>query len=389
MDCLSFSSRKRVLSDIRFWVLAIILAGAPAACAGDKETVAYSLEAIWTRPYDSETAVGFLDPEKNSIPEELYGVAIATDGQVLVSDRIGDRAILINMAGETAAYFGQPGEGPEDHRHLGEPVFLHDGNYGLFDCSFAKKLVSFKADGQYCGTAYLGGYEQYVRLMRCGDGYLGLAVVSQAEPRGGIKLDLCVATLWPNGAVRDTLWLGSHGLPPADPDRRMKEEDFEIIPKLASGPAGRVFVQNDLYRWRIECLDSKLQPVWTIEQDVKARERTPEELKLRRERMMQKLIPARRHHVIRQLVPRDSGALWVRSDNTNEAPGQMVFSQWSAEGQRSSDVVISGLPLVAGRVVIEGEWLFWTRHPDWELEADRYEDQPYMAFYRLAETGSQ
>ena len=152
--------------------------------------------------------------------------------------------------------------------------------------------------------------------------------------------------------------------------------------------AGKVFVQRDLYRWRIECLDQHLQPIWTIEQDISARKRTPEELHLREEQMMMKFIPAKYHHVIRQMVPRDDGSLWVRTDSSKEVSGQVVFSQWSAEGQRGANIVIHGLPTVLGRFVIDGEWLLWTRHADWESEFDQYEEQPYIALYRLVLAGS-
>ncbi|MCP4089296.1 MAG: hypothetical protein GY746_05845 [Gammaproteobacteria bacterium] len=364
-------------------ILTVSLAMAPMSFADDQEILKYSLEMQWSRSFDAETAIGFLDPERNSIPEDLYGVAIDADGLVLVSDRITDRVILINSEGENAKIFGQSGEGPEDHRTLGEPIFLDDGNCGVFDYSFNKKLISFGADGQYREAVYMGGYDQYIRLMRCGYGYLGMAVDSQFGQKGEYYLDLFLATLSPNGAVQDTFLLGEHNLPPFDPNHRMKEEDFEIIPKLTSGPAGKVFVQRDLYRWRIECLDQHLRPIWTIEQDISARKRTPEELHLREEQMMMKFIPAKYHHVIRQMVPRDDGSLWVRSNNSKEVSGQVVFSQWSAEGQRGANIVIHGLPPVLGRFVIDGEWLLWTRHADWESEFDQYEEQPYIALYRL------
>jgi len=337
----------------------------------------------WTRPYDVDLSIGFLDPEANSIPEELYGVAIANDGAILVSDRITDAAILIDPHGTTSAALGQAGEGPEDHRELGGALFLDNGSCGVFDSSFAKKVVVFERDGSYASTIYLGGYRQYVRLLRCEDGYVGLAVAPRANNSGGLSLAVGIASFWPNGAVRDTLQLVDHELPPPDPNVRMKEEDFEIIPKIASGPSGRIFVQEDLYKWRIECFDRELKSLWTIERDVSARERTAEETQQRRDQMMQKLTPARCHHIIRQMIARDDGALWVRSDGQTEPPGQLRFSRWNAEGKRESDVSIQGLPHVAGRVIIEGDWLFWTRPADWELEEGQYAGQPYMALYRL------
>ena len=140
---------------------------------------------------------------------------------------------------------------------------------------------------------------------------------------------------------------------------------------------------QDLYKWRIVCYDRELIPLWTIEQDINARERTTEETQQRRDQMMQKLIPARCHHIISQMIARDNGTLWVRSDVQAELHGQLRFSRWNAEGQRERDVTIQGLPQVAGRAVIEGDWLFWTLPADWELEEGQYEGQPYMALYRL------
>lgn len=383
MDYHSTISLKYKTNRTRLWLLVVVLTWVPTALTGGHDKDTYSLERRWALPYDPDTAIEFLDPEIHSIPDELYGVAIGADGSVLVSDRITDRVYLINTDGEIAAILGQSGEGPEDHRDLGDPIFMTDGSCGVFDCSFAKKLVKFNEDGQYRGTIILRGYEQYVQLMRCGDGYLGLAVASQPVQLGGHHIDVYLASLLPNGAVRDTLWMKNLDLPPFDPDHRLEEDDFEIIPRLASGLAGRVFIQKDLYRWRIECFDNELRPLWTIEQDVSARERTPAELQLHTQQMTMNFIPSRYHHIIRQMVPRNDGSLWVRSDDPNEVPGKLFFSQWSAKGQRGADIVINGLPPVAGRINIEGEWLFWTRHADWEREAHNYEGQPYIALYRL------
>ena len=222
----------------------------------------------WTRSYDVDQAIGFLDPEKNSIPEKLYGVAIASDGSILVNDRITDASIMIDPQGNTFAALGQAGEGPEDHRELGGAFFLDDGNCGVFDSSFAKKIIVFRRDGSYASTVYLGGYRQYVRLLRCGDGYVGLAVASRANNSGGLSLTVGLASFWPNGAIRDTVQLVDHELPPPDPNVRMKEEDFEIIPKITSGPSGRIYIQEDLYKWRIVCYDRELIPLWTIEQRI-------------------------------------------------------------------------------------------------------------------------
>lgn len=379
------TSRSKQL--LLIWISVSSFLGAFSALAEDSTVEVYSTVAQWIKPYDVDQAIGFLDPERNSIPEELYGVAIANDGSILVNDRITDASILIDPQGNTSAALGQVGEGPEDHRELGDALFLDNGNCGAFDCSFAKKIVVFRRDGSYASTVYLGGYRQYVRLLRCGDGYVGLAVAPRADNTGGLSLTIGLASFWPNGAIRDSLQLEEHELPPPDPNVRMKEEDFEIIPRITSGPLGRIYVQEDLYKWRIACLDRELQPLWTIEQDINPRERTADEIEQRRDQMMQKLIPARYHHVVRQMIARDDGTLWVRSDGQTELPGHLRFSCWNAEGKRERDVSVQGLPHVAGRVIIKGDWMFWARPADWELEEGQYEGQPYMALYRLVSEG--
>jgi hypothetical protein len=136
--------------------------------------------------------------------------------------------------------------------------------------------------------------------------------------------------------------------------------------------------------WKLERLDGELNLVWRCERDVEPRARAPEELERRRAVTMG-LEPAPYEHVIRRLLPRSHGEVWVETPVDQPVPpgGTIILDRISPAGEYVGTVRLSGLPSAPGEFRTFGDRLLWKLDDDYEPTDVAAGEPPYLAIYAM------
>ncbi len=349
----------------------------------------YRALVVWQKVFGGEREFDLLNPELNSVPENLFGVMVDDQGNTWLSDRIRDQLIKLDPRGNTVLAVGQSGEGPEDHRELGPPFHLPDGGIGLLDCSEAPKILCYSENGRFDRSVRLGRFSQFTRVFRGRRHLVGEAIRATRNPTPGTGMEIStfLTLLDEAGTVVDSLVVKRSNLPPPPENGRMNEADFEILPLVAVSPEGLVYVQPDLYAGKIHCFDETLKPRWEIDLGLAPIKRTAEELQRRQEEMTFDFEPARYKHVVRELFPRQGGEIWLEPElpgTSGGDAGERSLRRFGNEGEFLGNVTITGLPWLPGRYQVEGRFIFWVLEPDFELEENPAPGTPEMALFELS-----
>jgi hypothetical protein len=342
----------------------------------------YRVEEIWRIERGDDPPYSLFDPELNSIPPALMGVMLDDEDNLYLSDAITEKLLKIRPDGSEAFAVGSVGEGPEDHLGQGEPLRWPGCGIARSDYSRQAKVICYDEEGHFQGAIPLEGFDLYLRLWGLPDGGLGVALKMYGSPAGGMKVRIYLTRLDPDGALLDSLMIKQASYPPMGTSRELTEADFEINPRVAIAEDGRLYVQRDMYRWVIECFDSHLRPLWVCSRDVSPRTRTEGELAAIE--TTSGLPPSPHEHVIRRIVPRAGGEVWVETLPTERAAdGAVLLDRIGREGESLPPVALAGLPEAEGDYEISGDRLLWKLDDDAPPDAGK---SPYLAVYRIVPT---
>ncbi len=344
----------------------------------------FKLEEIWRIERGDDPPYSLFDPELNSIPPTLMGVMLDDEDNLYLSDAITEKLLKIRPDGSEAFAVGSVGEGPEDHLGQGEPLWWPGCGIARSDCSQQPKVICYDEEGHFQRAIPLEGFDLYLRLWGLPAGGLGVALKMYGSPAGGMKVRIYLTRLDPDGALLDSLLIKQASYPPMGTSRELTEADFEINPRVAIAEDGRLYVQRDMYRWVIECFDSHLRPLWVCSRDVTPRTRT--EAELAAIVTTTGLPPSPREHVIRRIVPRAAGEVWIETLPTERTPeGAVLLDRIGREGESLPRVTLAGLPEAEGDYEISGDRLLWKLDDDAPPDAGK---SPYLAVYRIVPAGA-
>ncbi len=204
------------------------------------------------------------------------------------------------------------------------------------------------------------------------------------SPAVGTTVHTYLVALTPAGALLDSLLIRRAQYPAMGTGYTPQEDDFEVIPRVAMGEDERVYVQRDMYRWEVECYDEELHLLWQCHRDIDPTERTPAEIEAHRASSTFGFEPSKYRHVIRRIVPRVDGEVWVETMARKAATdGTVVLDRIDSQGKVIGRAHLSGLPAAEGEFEIFGDRLLWKLDDDAEGEAGL----PYLAVYRLVAGG--
>ena len=362
---------------------ALLFLSVPAPSPAAQESAApagpaFALEEIWRIDRGDDPPYSLYDPGFNSIPPTLLGVLLDDDDGLYLSDAITEQLLRIRPDGSVAFAVGSVGEGPEDHLDQGEPVRWPGCSVGRSDYSIQPKVICYDAQGAFQRSVRLTGFDQYLRVWGLPDRGIGVAMKMLGSPASGSRIRVYLTALAPDGALRDSLLIHEASFPPMGTGYQPTEADFELIPRVAIAEDGLLYVQRDMYRWEIECLDADLHPLWSLRRDVQPVPRTREELDALSSRPGPP--PSPLPHVIRPLVPPAGGELWIETlPTTRTADGAVLLDRIGPAGSLLPRVTLAGLPPADGDYEIFGDRLLWKLDDDAPAEPDT----PYLAVFRI------
>jgi hypothetical protein len=387
-------ARLRIAALMFFTIIAGIVwatastTGTPPAGATEAGTAAGDLTCrvreIWSLERDGDPPYSLFNPEMWSLPPTLMGVLIDETDNVYVADRITETLVKIAPGGGVVFQKGSLGEGPEDHRDQGEPILWPDCTVARSDCAATAKVIRYDAAGDFLDATEIAGSRNYVRILGTREFGVGISLDMNGTPVSGMQIDVYLETISPAGLPTDSLLLRSAKLPPAHPGEPLNETALEILPRVDVSDDGCIFVQRDPYVWKLERLDGELNLVWRCERDVEPRARAPEELERRRAVTMG-LEPAPYEHVIRRLLPRSHGEVWVETPVDQPVPpgGTIILDRISPAGEYVGTVRLSGLPSAPGEFRTFGDRLLWKLDDDYEPTDVAAGEPPYLAIYAM------
>jgi hypothetical protein len=310
-------------------------------------------------------------------------VQIDAENNIYLCDKISETLIEIAPDGEEVFAVGAKGEGPEDHRDEGEPLFWPGCHIARSDCSSDPKVILYGEGGEFLRAISLEGYSQYNRLWYAGGQAVGVATKMDGTPMSGMTVDVFLVTLGPEGKLKNEIGISTKKLPAMDSGVELTETDWEIFPRLAIGDDGRIYVVRNLYAYALECYSPELELLWRLEQDVPAPRRTAAEIAERRVKIDGGFEPSQFKHVLRRIIPRADGEVWLeRSDQGLSRPGQVVLDRISRDGRIVGHGSIEGLPRLPGDYVIRGDRLIWKTDDDVDAAGAMV---PYLVVYRVGE----
>ena len=118
--------------------------------------------------------------------------------------------------------------------------------------------------------------------------------------------------------------------------------------------------------------------------DVPAQRRSAEELAAAEEKFAGFAEVCEFRHVLCRIVPRPDGSVWLERNQAVESPGGAVLDRHDAAGKPAGQVLLTGLPALAGEYRIFGDRLLWLTDDD-EDAGDG--EIPYLAVFSLQTAG--
>lgn len=358
--------------------LAMGTVAAEAAVPAAGDTVYYRLSREWSLPLsDDEAPYVLRDPAPRSIPPVLLGTWVTPVGRLYLVDEITGQLVALDPPGREVFRVGRAGEGPEEHRGSGDPLPWPGCAIARSDCVIGAKIIRYDGEGRFLDRVALQGQREYLRVLPLQDGGVGIGVTIEPGQASTMEIVATLVVFDADGEVRAEIQTGRNVLSFGTKALR-HEEDMEVIPRVATDGDRRIYVQPDPYRWEIACYDPDLHLLWRRQRDVRPLPKTGAALAAAEAEATPVYAPSRRRHVIRRLVGRPGGELWVETDRRHDSPGVRVLERFNAGGEAVGSCRVTGRPQRAGRTAFCGDRVLWVRPADSEDL-----DGPFLEVYRL------
>lgn len=337
----------------------------------------YVVKEEWTLLRDNDPSYKLIDTDSQSLPSFLMGVLIDDAGALYVSDQITEKLVNIGPGRSKLLESGALGSGPEDHWSAGEPIYWF-GELALTDLSNQPKVILYDSKGNYSSSVSIRGYTQLNRIVSNGNYAAAISMAMSGSPAIGMKIEVLVLLLDQDGGVLAKKLVRRVELP--ELGEYLREEDFWVIPRIALGSSGKLFVQSNIFEYAIDCYDTELNLLWSYKDDMSARLRSLEEIELLEAKFSGNMEVSDRRPAIRNMFVRSNGRLWVEVEPQYEGEvGRIDIQEINEDGTFNKEIRVFGTPEILGRYAIDGEWIVW-----WADDDVRYEKNgPYIKVGRL------
>jgi len=308
---------------------------------------------------------------------------IDEENNLYLVDNLTNKLVKIAPNGEVIFEAGQLGEGPEDVRVLGEPIFWPGFHVAQSSYSYKSKVVGYDAQGKFVGSVDLEGNEMISRIWDAAGVMVAVTSNLSRNQEGGFDIAVDLVVFGADGTRLKQMTVVDKKIPPPDSNYTPNERDFELVPLVNCGSDGRIYVVPDPYRYRIECYDSNLDLLWTAEKEEPPIPIVDVDRDWRKALLPGRIEPASVYHAIDKLVPRADSTLWVlkggpRSQRSNRA---LRFDAWSPAGKPEDPVTLAGFPGMLGDFAVFDDRLVWKLNDDVEVDD---EDTIYIGVFSLA-----
>lgn len=329
----------------------------------------YRLELVWEIQRGDDPPYALLDLEKESVPRDLFGLRVDDESNLYLVDNLTRKLIKIDRAGDVVFEVGQLGEGPEDVRTLGEPIFWPGFHIAQSDYSYRSKIVGYNARGEYAGSVDLAGGELISRIWDAAGNMVAVTSNLTRNQEGGFDVAVKLVAFGADGTRMKELTVVDKKIPPPDPNRTPNERDFELLPLVNCGSDGRIYVVPDPYRYRIECYDSDLGLLWTVENEVERIPLVAADREWKAALLPGRIEPASVYHAIDKLIPRADGTLWVLKGGPRSQRSKRVleFETWGPTGKPEDPITLTGFPGLLGDFAVFDDRLIWKLNDDVEV----------------------
>lgn len=301
----------------------------------------------------SKDDIFILEPSKKYLPDELLGVAY-DDGVVYIYDHIARQVGGYACDRGELFRFGTTGTGPGDHSTYADPLFWNNEIPSIVDYGLPAKIIQLTPDGKYKNSFKLETTSELVRLIWAGDRALGVEISIDFDDRGEFVAVVSLVTFDAAGALIQRYELGRHSMA-KDAGERPTTTALEIAPRVAYGD-GWIYVQRDVYRMEVECMNLDFHRQWIYSEDLRL---VPNQDYARLDQQSY-VEPPEFLHPIRAMWARPAGTLWVELEDGDETHGSLRFRSIDANGRRGEDVTIIGLPSSRARMRFEDDLVLWS-----------------------------
>ena len=338
----------------------------------------YCLKQLWKLERQDDPEFSLFDLSQFSAPQDLFGVRIDEKDRLIVADRISYKLLSLNEDGSARLLMGGQGQGPEEFFADGEPIDWPGFVYARTNCDYRTKIVGFDEFGKYSDSIDLEGEGQVMRMWEAGDSIFGITSQMRRTDRGGVDIKMRLYKYNKAGGVESEMLLRERELPPPGPGVRIREEDLEVAPIIGVG-YGRIYVVYDRYEYRIDCLNWDLEKQWTYVRESKLESRPKGEASEDGESWK---TPAEFYPVIRRLVPRSNGDLWIEMGGPPKTLSRVEYERLDSMGEPKDSVMLVGGIDLPGNYVVWGDRLLWKSDDDLSVP-DGDDSIPYFVLYEI------
>jgi hypothetical protein len=339
------------------YAVSVIFAIITATVTVGQEADSLQPELLWSFELPADRAIRFNDHTKFKYPGSLAQAVPLADGVVLY-DAITQKLVRLSSTGQRIWAVGEPGEGPEDHREPCEVRVAPGGDIAHVSLWPPAKVVYRGRDGTYHRSWPLPGLRDSQRVVFSGPWVFVLTALTDYEydRHGEDVVEYQLTSIDPDGLPRDQQVVADAVSRRYRKGMVVKEEDLWPLPRIESGPAGRVLVQLDVFAPTVTIY----APDLTVSATITAPWTPPETSEAARQAMRDRtdgaLELARTERALRHLFCYADREIWLQRPDTS----RVVFATYDAAGKPLGEVELAGIEPLASLVLHDDLLLTFT-----------------------------